>query len=119
MHSYPLLSSFPPFNFTAVLTLNDNNLNGTIPSEIGNCHKLEVLGLHNNTLTGTLPSDLGRLVNLVTLLLGRNQLNGTVPQEICNLSQQSMLERLEATYCVDNFFNPGDQSSCLQQSCQA
>ena len=44
------------------------SLNGTIPTEIGNCRNLERLVLSRNYLSGALPSELGNLKKLSTSL---------------------------------------------------
>ena len=72
------------------LDLTDNELTGTIPSELSNLSSLERLNLFNNELTGTIPSELGNLASLQRLNLFNNQLTGTIPSELGNLS--SLLE---------------------------
>ena len=73
------------------LLLNDNQLNGTIPSEFGDLTNLEKLRLHSSQLSGTIPTELGNLTNLKELLLDNNQLSGTIPTELGNLTN---LEKL-------------------------
>ena len=68
------------------IQLNNNNLNGTIPSEIGNLSDLIGLYLNHNQLTGNIPSELGNLINLTNLCLHENQLTGSIPPEIGNLT---------------------------------
>ena len=91
------------------ISLESNNLSGTIPSEIGNLTNLENLRLFENELTGSIPgeiytltnlfalkleqnklqgpisADIGNLVNLTSLTLGQNELTGSIPVEIGNL----------------------------------
>jgi Leucine-rich repeat (LRR) protein len=43
---------------------DSSGLQGSLPSEIGNLSLLESLGLSENELTGTIPSELYRLTNL-------------------------------------------------------
>eukprot|EP01084_Bolivina_argentea_P220713 374000_1 len=68
------------------LTLDNNNLNGTIPNNIGNLTSLGYLTLHFNQLTGTIPNNIGKLESLSWLILSNNQLTGTIPNNICNLT---------------------------------
>ena len=52
------------------LGLYENQLSGSIPSELGSLTNLQLLGLHENQLSGSLPSWLGNLTNLQLLRLG-------------------------------------------------
>ena len=68
------------------LKLNENQLSGTIPGEIGNLTSLIDLWLHENQLSGTIPGEIGNLTSLTRLFLDKNQLSGTIPGEIGNLT---------------------------------
>ena len=68
------------------LDLHDNQLSGTIPSELGNLANLTALWLNNNQLSGTIPSELGNLANLNHLTFNNNQLSGAIPSELGNLA---------------------------------
>ena len=68
------------------LALHQNQLNGNIPSELGNLNNLEYLVLWNNQLHGNIPPELGNLDNLIYLYLGPNKLTGKIPAELANLS---------------------------------
>jgi len=67
------------------LILTSQNLNGSIPAELGHLDALEHLRLNDNQLTGELPAQLGSLRRLRTLFLNDNQLTGDVPTELGNL----------------------------------
>ena len=71
---------------TTVLNLENNQLTGSIPSEIGNLTNLTYLDLQYNLLTGSIPPEIGNLTNLEFLSLGYNQLTGSIPSEICDLN---------------------------------
>ncbi|MFK7979764.1 MAG: leucine-rich repeat domain-containing protein [Saprospiraceae bacterium] len=73
------------------LDLNNNQLTGTIPIELGNLGNLQTLYLYTNQLTGTIPSALSSLTNLERLYLYDNQLTGTIPSEIGNLTKLQYL----------------------------
>jgi hypothetical protein len=73
------------------LSLNWNQLTGTIPAELGNLTNLQYLSFHWNQLSGTIPSSLGNLTNLQYLDLGWNQLTGTIPAELGNLTNLQYL----------------------------
>jgi hypothetical protein len=65
------------------LSLSNNNLNGSIPSQLSNLSHLEELFLSNNQLRGNIPYKLGNM-GLVVLDLSYNQLNGSIPSQLCN-----------------------------------
>ncbi len=60
------------------LMLSENKLSGNIPNLSG-LSQLEHLDLGDNQLNGTLPGWLGDLTTLEVLSLGGNQFNGTIP----------------------------------------
>ena len=64
------------------LTLEDNNLVGEMPAELGNLSGLESLNLWSNHLAGEIPAALSNLTQLRTLDIGRNQLDGEIPPEL-------------------------------------
>ena len=68
------------------LALDDNQLSGIIPPELGNLTHLEWLGLYGNQLSGIIPPELGNLTNLERLYLDGNQLSGIIPPELGNLT---------------------------------
>ncbi|CBN79919.1 Hypothetical leucine rich repeat protein [Ectocarpus siliculosus] len=68
------------------LFLWDNNLQGRIPTELGNLHMLDTLWLANNKLSGTIPAELRNLTALQTLSLNVNELSGPIPSELGNLA---------------------------------
>ena len=62
-----------------LLSLASNQINGSIPLEIGNMRKLRHLDLHNNSLAGLIPSTIGCLTELVFLDFSVNNLVGSIP----------------------------------------
>ena len=56
------------------LTLNDNSISGSLPSELGSLKALESLDLYANAFTGDVPSTLAGLANLHLLYLQNEQL---------------------------------------------
>ena len=77
--------------YTTELNLYNNNLTGTIPSEIGYLSSLTRLDLTYNQLTGNIPSEIGNLTNLTFFSLKDNAFNGTIPSEIGNLTNLNVL----------------------------
>ena len=73
------------------IRLDDNNLTGSLPRELGGLVNLVELFLPNNNLTGEIPRELGSLSNLRTMALLRNNLTGGIPRELGSLSNLTHL----------------------------
>jgi Leucine-rich repeat (LRR) protein len=73
------------------LRLNECNITGSIPAELGQLKNLIELSLYENNLTGEIPKELGQLASLTHLDLENNQLTGEIPKE---LGQLASLEEL-------------------------
>ena len=67
------------------LDLQNNNLNGELPKEIGGLSSLVSINLTMNKLRGEIPVEIGNLKRLETLLVQDNQLFGQLPCELVNL----------------------------------
>ncbi|KAH0739982.1 hypothetical protein KY290_033025 [Solanum tuberosum] len=68
------------------LSLDDNNLLGPLPGEVGNLTKLQYLLLNENMLTGEIPKEVSNLIDLAEMGLGFNKFTGSLPIEIFNIS---------------------------------
>lgn len=68
------------------LYLQDNELSGAIPNEIGNLLSLKILYLNDNKLAGSIPTQMGNLVNLSQFALSFNKLSGSIPSSLGNLN---------------------------------
>ena len=83
----------------------DNNLSGTIPTELGLLSGLAVLGMEQGTTSGRIPSELGSLENMIFIDLDFNQLTGSLPTELYQLTRLETLDlnvnRLTGTIDVD------------------
>ena len=75
-----------PLGRVYIVRLGNNQLNGEIPSELGNLTNLWVLDLTQNQLRGKIPPELGNLSSLTLLDLKRNQLTGEIPPELTDLT---------------------------------
>jgi Leucine-rich repeat (LRR) protein len=93
--------------FVSTIYLHKNNLNGTIPEEIGNLKKLNVLCLMRNNLSGEFPTCVLNLTYLTTLQLGGNNLTGKIPSSISNLTYLMTLELYNNPMVIDDL-------SCLK-----
>jgi Leucine-rich repeat (LRR) protein len=81
-----------PGNTTVqMINLSENNLNGTLPPELGNLPNLQDLALGLNQLSGNIPPELGNLTKLHFLSFYSNQLNGNIPPELGNLADLQWL----------------------------
>ena len=69
------------------LLFYDNQLTGTIPTQLGQLTELQYLNLNNNELSGTIPTELRRLTKLTGLDLGNNRLTGTIPTQLGQLTE--------------------------------
>lgn len=68
------------------LNLAENNLTGSLPSQIGDLTQLTHLILTSNNLSGEIPSELGNLANLTNLDLTANQLSGSIPSALSTMT---------------------------------
>ncbi|KAH9291424.1 hypothetical protein KI387_043386 [Taxus chinensis] len=68
-----------------------NELNGTLPPELGKLSILQQLNVSSNKLTGPLPQELGKSHLLYSLDLSFNSLNGSLPNQLASLQK---LQRL-------------------------
>lgn len=73
------------------LNLNNNNLTGSIPNEIGGLAALRKLFLFSNLIEGPIPASIGNLLELEELNLEGNLISGVIPNTIANLNKLSFL----------------------------
>ncbi|CAN4109810.1 unnamed protein product [Withania somnifera] len=74
------------------LSIQDNQLTGSIPFSIFTFSRIEVIAFTNNSLSGNLPYGLcNHLPKLKGLYLSRNKLHGHMPKSLSNCSQLQML----------------------------
>ncbi|KAF8074313.1 hypothetical protein N665_1114s0003 [Sinapis alba] len=82
-----LPNSISNLKYLRVLSLPGCNLFGKIPSSLGNLSYLTNLDPFENGFTGELPGSMGNLRRLTDLQLGFNNLNGNFPVMLFNLSE--------------------------------
>ena len=75
------------------LRIGGNNLQGTIPAEVGTLGALEVLDMgYNYHLEGSIPAEIYNLRNLVVLRLSFTNLTGELSRAIGNLAKLDTLD---------------------------
>lgn len=62
--------------------LQENNLTGSIPIELGQLSSVDNLYLNNNSLSGPIPTELGQLSLMKDFRLDYNHLTGPLPSEL-------------------------------------
>ncbi|KAG8378361.1 hypothetical protein BUALT_Bualt08G0129400 [Buddleja alternifolia] len=66
--------------------VDECNITGPIPFEIGNLTGLRVLSLTLNQLTGFIPTTFGNLKQLEGIYLNDNRLRGYIPPDLCQMN---------------------------------
>jgi len=79
-------------DYVIELKLDENQLEGSLPDEIGVLLSLESLNADDNSITGSIPSTIGNLINMIEIDIDTNYLGGTIPDEIYNLSELQILD---------------------------
>lgn len=74
------------------LILTDNNLTGSIPSDIGKLTGLKGINISSNKIAGSLPKEIGMLSDLYDLTISFNEFSGPIPPEIGNLTNLRTLQ---------------------------
>ncbi|MBT3385440.1 MAG: T9SS type A sorting domain-containing protein [Prolixibacteraceae bacterium] len=65
--------------------ITGNNISGYIPKEIGNLSDLFVFYAADNNITGTIPPEFGNITGIQTVILSNNKIEGPLPTELKNL----------------------------------
>lgn len=68
------------------LRLASNNLNGSLPSSLGNLAQVNILNFGNNLLTGNIPASLATLPQMWLLDISYNHLSGAVPASFSSMT---------------------------------
>ncbi len=74
------------------LSLANNQLSGSIPSELGDLSGLQSLDISGNGLSGVIPAEIGNLSGLKHLVLENNSLSGAIPSSLSALTGLATLE---------------------------
>ena len=92
-------------NLTALerLTVNDTQISGSIPAELGALTTLGKLEIADNPrITGNIPPELGNLTNLTSLDLVGNALTGDIPAALFGAGETPGTLKLEEINLGDN-----------------
>ncbi|GAY50656.1 hypothetical protein CUMW_128370 [Citrus unshiu] len=91
--------------------MEENRFEGSIPSSLGNCKKLQVLNLSSNNLNGTIPKEVVSLSSLsISLVMSHNSLTGSLPPEVGKLTN---LVELDVSYNRLSGEIPSSLDSCI------
>ncbi|RWR75584.1 putative LRR receptor-like serine/threonine-protein kinase isoform X2 [Cinnamomum micranthum f. kanehirae] len=74
-----------------ILVSGSNHFMGTIPPSLFNV-SLRGLNIGDNQISGTIPSQIGHLSDLNALILNGNHIDGEVPLEFCQLTKLHFLD---------------------------
>ena len=72
------------------LDLSDEDLDGSIPAELGRLYTLTALKLNDNDLTGHIPAELAELTELTELKLAGNDFAGCIPEELSDVADNDL-----------------------------
>mmetsp|Transcript_18131 Transcript_18131/g.28028 ORF Transcript_18131/g.28028 Transcript_18131/m.28028 type:complete len:777 (-) Transcript_18131:173-2503(-) len=67
------------------LLLSENSMGGSIPPEIRSLTNLKILDIQSNKFTGKIPDEIGELIKLTHLDLSYNDFHGSIPDSIGEL----------------------------------
>ena len=79
-------------NYVSILSLHDNKLSESLPTQIGHFTSLTSLDLYHNHLSGTIPTQIGQFTSLNRLILHTNAFDGIIPEQIGHLTSLTSLE---------------------------
>ena len=74
------------------ITLESNQLDGTLPASLANLPRLRALDLESNQVAGTTPEAICALRELETLELRSNSMSGTIPSCLANCTELSVID---------------------------
>ncbi|AZQ62265.1 hypothetical protein EI427_08450 [Flammeovirga pectinis] len=75
-------------NRVTKVNLRGNNLNGTVPGNIGNLQELKILDLSDNKLRGSIPNQIRFLKKLSRLKMNHNSFTGMIDKGISELRKK-------------------------------
>lgn len=104
-----LLESLKTVNF------DSNRITGKIPNSITALTNLTSFSVESNRLTGKIPSKISELVNIAELKLNHNEFSGSIPASVCALREQSLY--LLWADCDDHGHAAAVKCKCCTECC--
>ncbi|KAF0905640.1 hypothetical protein E2562_007423 [Oryza meyeriana var. granulata] len=86
------LSVFVNLTMLVKLSMANNNLSGSLPSNVGSLKSLKFMDISNNRFSGPIPDNIGNLRSLQNLSLSRNNFSGPLPDSIDGLASLQSLD---------------------------
>jgi Secretion system C-terminal sorting domain/Leucine Rich Repeat len=83
------------------ISLEGNNLSGSLPDSIGDLTGLGVINISINEISGEIPTSIGNWEELYHLELSNNKLSGTFPMELASCT------KLNTVSAINNQFSGG------------
>ncbi|ORX61819.1 L domain-like protein [Anaeromyces robustus] len=91
LENKPISQKFCSLNSLISLELMNNGFSGTMPACLTSLTTLEYLNLNDNDISGSILSDIGKLTNLKELQLSKNSFSGTLPESLGKLKSLTVL----------------------------
>ncbi|CAD6226857.1 unnamed protein product [Miscanthus lutarioriparius] len=86
------LSVFANLTLLVKLSVANNNLSGSLPSNVGSLKSLKFMDVSNNRFSGPVPEGIGNLRSLQNLSLAGNNFSGPLPESIDGLMSLQSLD---------------------------
>ena len=77
------------------MTTGQNEIFGTLPTDLANIPNISVISLSDNMIGGTIPTEFAALKYLTTFNLARNKFSGTIPAELFSSDTVETIEVLD------------------------
>ena len=86
------ISVFANLTMLVKLSMANNNLSGSLPSNVGSPKSLKFMDISNNQFSGPIPEGIGNLRSLQNLSLAGNNFSGPLPDSIDGLMSLQSLD---------------------------
>lgn len=82
------IGQLPPSVFS--VRIMQNQLDGSIPTQISSLNKLGEFYIFGNQISGSLPTEIGNLSSLERLWIWSNKIGGSIPTEVGNMKKLTL-----------------------------